>query len=233
MKEVLRHLAYLTGCPEILDSRRQKKGLKITHLQSQSAAKRFQAIYKENVWVHEDGQEAQSGLGSVMSATSGVRSELASVINAIACGKLVDVGCGDWTWMRHVDLGCEYIGIDIVPEVIEANRRFETPTVKFLQLDAIVEPLPKADAVLCREVLFHLSFEDGIKVLQNIRKSADWLLATTDNLWFNSNIRTGDFRCINLCRPPYRLPEPELTIADDSVTPGRRLALWEASQIPS
>jgi hypothetical protein len=33
---------------------------------------------------------------------------------------------------------------------------------------------------LCREVLFHLSFEDGRAALSDMSKAARWLIATTD-----------------------------------------------------
>jgi hypothetical protein len=35
---------------------------------------------------------------------------------------IVDLGCGDFYWMKEVDLPCKYIGLDIVQEVIEENK---------------------------------------------------------------------------------------------------------------
>jgi hypothetical protein len=57
-------------------------------------------------------------------------------------------------------------------------------------------------------------------------------VATTDAVWFNIDIRSGDFRVVNLCRRPYRLPEPERFIADDQVFPRRRFAAWPTTAIP-
>lgn len=134
--------------------------------------------------------------------------------------------------MRNVRLPCEYIGVDIVPEVIEANRRYERASVSFGVADAISGPLPEADVVLCREVLFHLSFRDGIAALANIRQAGRWLLATTDTaIWFNSDTETGDFRRINLERSPYRLPPPREVINDDAVCKGRLTALWATADL--
>jgi len=136
--------------------------------------------------------------------------------------------------MREVSLPCDYVGIDIVPEVIEANRRYERAGVEFVVGDAIEGPLPEADVALCREVLFHLSFHDGMAALANIRATARWLLATSETaIWFNSDIETGDYRRINLERAPYRLPRPRAVISDDGVCRGRVLALWATADLPT
>ena len=157
-----------------------------------------------------------------------------ALLRRLGCETLLDVGCGDWNWMREVSLPCDYVGIDIVPEVIEANRRYERAGVEFVVGDAIEGPLPEADVALCREVLFHLSFHDGLAVLANIRATARWLLATSDTaIWFNSDIETGDYRRINLERAPYRLPRPHAVISDDGVCRGRVLALWATADLPT
>jgi hypothetical protein len=159
---------------------------------------------------------------------------LPALLVRLGCETLLDVGCGDWNWMREVRLPCDYVGIDIVPEVIEANRRYERVGVAFEVGDAVEGPLPKADVVLCREVLFHLSFHDGMAALANIRAAGPWLLATSDaGIWFNSDIATGDFRRINLERAPYRLPQPRAVIRDEGVSRGRVLALWAAADLPT
>jgi hypothetical protein len=81
-------------------------------------------------------------------------------------------------------------------------------------------------------VLFHLSFRDGMAALANIQAAARWLLATSDTeIWFNSDIETGDYRRINLERAPYRLPRPRAVISDESVFRGRMLALWASADL--
>ena len=159
--------------------------------------------------------------------------ELPKLVANLKCQRFLDVGCGDWNWMRNVDLPCEYIGIDIVPEIIAANRRGERAGISFDVVDSIVGPLPEADIALCREILFHLSFRDARATLANVRKAASWLIATTDtSIWFNSDIPTGDFRKINLQRHPYRFPKPQQIIIDDAVSKGRVLGLWKTADLP-
>jgi SAM-dependent methyltransferase len=231
-KEVARHAAHRLG---LLSLYHRARGHCTRHLAMATVAARFGEIYAGGAWVREGHPDASSGTGSTLSATGDVRAALPGLLRRLDCGTLLDIGCGDWTWMREVELPCGYIGIDIVPEVIEANRRrFGRPGVEFHALDAIAEPLAPVDMALCREVLFHLSFADALALLANIHRSGcRWLLATTDrDLWWNSDITTGDFRRINLQRRPYRLPEPTEAIPDTAHVPDRVLGLWPAAALP-
>ena len=98
--------------------------------------------------------------------------------------------------------------------------------------NASEDDLPVADAVLCREVLFHLSFKDGAAAIANIKRTARWLIATSNStIWFNSNIPTGDFRAINLQRSPYNFSSPHKIIPDDALSPGRVLGVWKTSEL--
>jgi hypothetical protein len=85
-----------------------------------------------------------------------------------------------------------------------------------------------------REVLFHLSFEDGIEVIKNVLQSnARYLLVTTsDNVQQNIDIKTGEFRNIGLTLPPYNFPKSIDKIRDSStVSKHRYIGLWDISRI--
>lgn len=234
LKEVVRHLALRLGASRVVRWRRRRRGLLTDYLQADGTAARFRAAYGSHAWVSNNCQGSSSGAGSELEAAASVSSQLPPLLIRLGCRRLVDVGCGDWHWMRHLELPCEYVGLDIVPEVVEMNRRFERPGVSFSVMDATSDSLPSADVVLCREVLFHLSFKDGFEVIANIMRSARWLLATSDTaIWFNSDVPSGDFRRINLERRPYAFPAPCEVIADDGVSPGRVLGLWSTADLPS
>jgi SAM-dependent methyltransferase len=233
-KEVVRHIGLKLGAGSLLRRRRRDRGLVTAHLAPATVVDRFREAYRSRAWVSSKDQLSPSGLGSETSATRTIVEALPALLVRLGCESLLDVGCGDWNWMREVRLPCDYVGIDIVPEVIEANRRYERVGVAFQVGDAIEGPLPQADLVLCREVLFHLSFRDGMAALANIRAAGRWLLATSDaGIWFNSDIATGDFRRINLERSPYRLPRPRAVVSDGGVSLGRALALWATADLPA
>ncbi len=193
---------------------------------------RFSKIYERGRWTSDDTTaESLSGRGSTLEATARIRAELPRVLAEFGVLRLLDVGCGDFNWMKDVDLPCEYVGIDIVDSVIQENtRKYFGAGCSFLTLDAVEGPLPQADAVLCREVLFHLSFKDALALLQNVRAcGARYLLVTSDpSVSFNADIPTGAWRDVNIGIRPYELGAPVHAISDgEGPNKNRILGVWD------
>ena len=137
---------------------------------------------------------------------------------------------------KEIRLPCAYIVVDIVRDLIKVNAiRYGGEQRRFAALDATREPFPQADAVLCREVLFHLSFGDIWNLVENVRRSGTpFFIATTDNdLRMNANILSGDFRFLNLQQRPFCFPDPSFSIADNAVATDRVLACWEVVNLPA
>ena len=196
---------------------------------------RFSRIYR-NRWWGGKGSESSSGRGSSVEATSAVRRELPLLLNRIECKKLLDLGCGDFNWMRHVELEVDYVGADLVPDVIRDNQaRYSSEQVKFIVLDGIRDPIPNdVDVILCREVLFHLSFRHALALVKNVyRSNAKFLIATQmDTGKPNADVHTGGFRPIDLTREPFDFPAPLRCIADDAISENRSLAVWRVADLP-
>ena len=135
--------------------------------------------------------------------------------------------------MQHVTIEQRCIGIDVVDSVIKRNiKLFERPGRSFIAGDATVDDLPEVDVVLCREVLFYLSFVDIQKLLRNVlSKKRSYLIATSDRqTTFNSDIPTGDFRLLNLEAWPLKFLPPDRTINDSAVSPNRIIGMWDANR---
>jgi hypothetical protein len=50
--------------------------------------------------------------------TAGTRSVLGKVLRGLGVDSMLDIGCGDWNWMKLLNLSrVKYTGIDIVEEV--------------------------------------------------------------------------------------------------------------------
>lgn len=233
-REAVRHVLFTTGAYSALTWLRAKRGGTSAHLQGADAKSRFQAIYDTGVWRHGDYATPGSGLGSSLSATSALRQIFSSLLDELGAQTLLDVGCGDFFWMRHINISQNYVGIDVVEIVIKENKKnFENSRRKFLSLDAIVDDLPDADVVMCREILFHLSFRDIRKLLTNIlSKDRSYVIATSDRQTsFNSDIPTGDFRLLNLEASPLRFPAPIRVIEDSAITPRRIIGVWDVKHL--
>jgi 2-polyprenyl-3-methyl-5-hydroxy-6-metoxy-1,4-benzoquinol methylase len=234
IREMLRHGLHTTSLDRLLMRRRVARGIEIDYLFAPDRRQVFEQIYRQGIWLNQNAHGALSGAGSGLAATVDVRAGLPALLAQLAVRSLVDVGCGDFTWMQHVALEVRYTGIDVVQSVIDCNKRlYGSAQREFRCIDAVAEPIPTADAVLCREVLFHLSFADARKLLENVKTSgARFLIATSDTATsFNSDIRTGDFRLLNLHKRPFRFPAPSFWIPDEAVQAGRSMGVWQVSNI--
>lgn len=198
---------------------------------------RFTQIYKINYW---GNNESVSGRGSTLMLTSNLRNNLPILFEKFAIKRVFDGPCGDFNWMRHVvdATNIDYIGGDIVLPLIESNQsKYETQRVKFKKIDLTKDVLPEADLMICRDCLFHLSYEDTKQLLDNfVQSNIPYLLTTTyhnDTSFKNKDIITGHFRMIDLFSPPYNFPKEVLFKIDDWVAPEspRSMCLWSKDQI--
>ena len=135
--------------------------------------------------------------------------------------------CGDFNWMRYVmeASSIQYIGGDIVPDLIKSNnQRYTDKNISFINLDLTKGPLPTADLMLCRDCLFHLSYDDIKRTLEVfLSSSVNYLLTTSSaapegSRLKNSNIITGDMRKLDLFAPPFNLSSSDvMEIIEDSM----------------
>jgi SAM-dependent methyltransferase len=230
LKSAVRHALVGAGLEDVVRWYWRARGRDTAYIKG-SRRQRFETIYRTGQWTHGDlGHESLSGYGSTLQATSSVRRDLPQLLSELGASRLLDVGCGDFNWMKEIDLPCDYIGVDIVPEVIEANTaRYANACRSFMCIDAVAEDLPQADVVLCREVLFHLSFRDALALIKNVRSTgARYLLATTNPATgANRDIPSGEWREINLEQSPYAIGPRHREIADgDGPSPSRVLGVW-------
>jgi hypothetical protein len=235
VKEVIRHVLFRCGLARALDVVRHWRGQATQHLLSRDITDVFSQIYRDDIWVAHESQGGQSGIGSTPEATRDLIAQLSALLENVGCRQLVDVGCGDFDWMKNLDGDFDYLGIDVVPWLVEANNdKYASAKRRFICVDATREPIGPGDVALCREILFHLSFLDGKRLLRNIKAGGfKYVLITNDkSVWFNSDIRNGDFRRINLTKAPYRFPEPQCELTDDKVFAGRVLAVWPGTALP-
>jgi len=171
----------------------------------------FTRIWRTNLW---GAETSRSGLGSEDRATEPLRNELPVLLERLEVRTLLDIPCGDFAWMSRTSLKLDwYIGADIVPDLVALNQvTFGSPNghVRFQKLDLVSDPLPRADAVLCRDCLVHLSYAIIAAAFANLRSSGSrYFIATTftehDS---NRDVTDGDWRMLNLEKPPFCLPRP-------------------------
>ncbi len=195
----------------------------------------FQHAYRHNIW---GDPESVSGPGSGLFRTESFRDQIPALLNELGANSLLDAGCGDFNWMKEVSLPVEqYVGIDIVPELIAHNRQRYTEVKRsFIHGDILRAELPRVDIILCRDCLVHFSFKDAWMALRNFKRSRSCYLLTTTFIEFPDNveIETGGWRRLNLEQAPFSFPPPEKLIDEKCPHPGgedKRLALWRLENI--
>ena len=135
--------------------------------------------------------------------------------------------------------GIAYTGVDIVPEMILQNtERYGGPGISFHVLDITSDAIPRADLILCRDCLVHLSFRNIKKTLDRFLESGSRYLACTSFVQnrFNYDIRDGDWRTLNMQKAPFSFPAPLEVIPDDCALgdgafADKSLCIWSLDDI--
>lgn len=189
----------------------------------------FRTIYLLNRW---RGTETRSGPGSSMGSTRRLREALPGLMAELGVTSVLDAACGASWWMPDLP---GYVGVDIVAEAIKAvSERF--PERTYAVADICTDTLPKADAVIARDVLAHLPTADVKAALSNIaRMSPRYLLATTfvgaDN---RADTKVGGYHEIDLAVAPFDLGEPLRLILDgywedELKYPNKHMGVWQCA----
>ena len=196
----------------------------------------FTEIYKKNIF---GSAESHSGEGSTLIQTQTIREEIPKLLEKYNVQSFLDIPCGDMNWMKLVNLGqVQYIGADIVQEIVEKNQRlYQNDKRSFQHLNLITSHLPRVDVIFCRDCLVHMDFNDAIAAIQNMKKSGSKYLLTTTftNRSKNENLY-GIWRPLNLQKPPFALPQPILLINENCTEANKQftdkcLGLWRLDEI--
>ena len=199
----------------------------------------FTDICHQNYW---QGVESVSGTGSDLNQTVIIRQEIPKLLKKLGVEIVLDAACGSFNWIKEMDLPVKkYIGVDIVSDLIETNKRlYTTEKIEFYVINLVSDTLPKADLILCRDCLVHYDYASVKTIIENLKKSgATYLLATTFtwNNRSNSSI-TGapgySWQPYNMQKPPFNFPEPIEIINEKLSHPyylDKSLALWRLADL--
>jgi hypothetical protein len=201
-------------------------------------AQRFRRIHDTNMW---GAAASASGLGSEIDATIVLRTELPRLFKKLGMTSLLDAPCGDAGWINKADLGVRTVGVDIVPALIASlQARAAAGEIKgeYHLADITLDPLPRCDAILCRDALVHLSFANIERAVGNFKASgAVWLIATTFPDWqTNGDCEDGDWRALNFALKPFSWGPPVELVNEKCTEAGggwrdKSLGVWRLAEI--
>lgn len=164
-------------------------------------AQRFSQIYDTNVW----------GEGSSIGSRPAHNSEYVQFLQEFMLRNkirsVVDLGCGDWQFSRFINWGgVAYAGFDVVKSVVESNsKKFTADNTKFFVFHSLND-LPKADLLLCKDVLQHLPNDLIQQYLAFFKTRFNAMLITNDDYpedIINRDIQIGGWRSLRLEREPF------------------------------
>ena len=169
----------------------------------------FSKIYDENIWGIDNKNNFCSGPGTTTPNIIKYIDFLKFFIKQHNIKNIIDLGCGDYQIMKVImdeDPELNYTGIDIVPQLIDHNRKiFGSNRIKFVCLNAITDELPVGDLIIVRQVLQHLNNSQIQLILgklirykyvlisehlptENITPNIDKLAGPKNRLIFNSGV---------------------------------------------
>jgi SAM-dependent methyltransferase len=221
------------------------------HNRGRDVAEIFEEIYRNNRWGGDRGHY-HSGSGSTVRHAQLYAGLIKQFIEEHGVRHVVDLGCGDFRiGAQLLATGVRYTGIDIVPSLVEENRRrYASERVRFECRNIVEDELPEGDLCLIRQVLQHLSNQQISRVLQNVVRYR-WVIVTEHypaagalrgkNLDkpCGEDVRIYDGSAVFLDAPPFNRPAAGPLLDVDAghylMHPGERLRsyLLENPEIPA
>jgi len=143
-----------------------------------SYTEEFTEIYDSNFWIRG------SGTGSYVENTLPYNQFMIDFIEKNKIQTVTDIGCGDWqsSHLIYNNTNVDYLGIDCVKKVIDANR-LAHPTYKFENFDILsnLDKIRDSEVYVIKDVLQHLRLEDVYVLLDALTKKCFKYIIITNN----------------------------------------------------
>lgn len=180
-------------------------------INSNKNEKIFSKIYKNSLWNNNNPSIPLSGPGSSLENTREVITLLEEFIYKHNCTSILDLGCGDLTWISKtkffLDNKIQYNGIDVVSNLINSHKT-NYPNKTFLCKDITkFSEFNKASIVILRDVIFHLEIAEILNIFNNIKNKFDFICITScRNTENNDKFNRWKFSERNIHLKPFNIP---------------------------
>ena len=184
----------------------------------------FTSIYKSKHWVHSDNISNEivsvSGPGSNLNKGAFIKINFfKKIIKDLKIKSILDMACGDFLWMNKIieQTNINYLGIDIVEELINENRnKYKKKNINFKSYDIVSYTTQKKfDLIIIKDLLIHLKNSDILKIINNLRNmNFRYLALSSSAIKQNKDVIIGKHRQVNLLKEPYNLKKPKISFKD-------------------
>ncbi|WP_233268075.1 class I SAM-dependent methyltransferase [Algibacter sp. L3A6] len=139
-----------------------------------------------------------------------------------------DLGCGDFNIGKQLaQFTKKYIAVDIVESLIERNKQIhQADNLEFHCLDLAKDKLPKADCIILRQVLQHLSNLEIISLVKKLEHYKFIILTEhiplapftpNKDIISGQGIRLKQNSGVNLLEAPFNLEVKKETLLDEYI----------------
>ena len=186
----------------------------------------FTSIYKSNHWVQKDNtlsgdSMSVSGHGSNVNTNQffELKKNFSKIIDDNHINSILDMPCGDFLWLHEIikDKNIHYVGVDIVDELIEVNKKkYQNKNFSFINDDIVnFNTSKKFDLILIRDLFIHIQNSDIKKIIQNLKKmNFSYVALNSYNNKVNHDVIVGNHRKVNLLIEPFNLKKPIYVFRD-------------------
>ena len=180
----------------------------------------FTTIYKSKHWVQNSSllpKEFISASGHGSNINTKQHNELTfnflELIKNYKINSILDMPCGDFLWIKNIiqNNKVDYLGVDIVDELIDNNKKlYQNENINFEISDIVdFKTSKKFDLVLIRDLFIHIKNIDITKILYNLKLMNIKYVALNSYMnEKNIDVIIGQHRKINLLIEPFNLKEP-------------------------
>jgi len=132
----------------------------------------FSEIYETRLWGVDEAERFCSGSGSRGHIAKEYATFVRSFIKEHHIQSVADLGCGDFVIGSQIaEVVDTYIGVDVVPELIEYLKiKYRLRGAEFRCANIVEDELPSAQLCLVRQVFQHLSNQQIVKVAAKLTK---------------------------------------------------------------
>ena len=187
----------------------------LTDFDKQNLEKLFTKVYKYKLWGDSNSPTFYSGPGSDFQTADVYIKTIKKFILENNISDVIDLGCGDFrVSSKIITPSINYLGIDIVPKLINYNnKKYSNLQIKFIKSNIVDDDLPISELCLIRQVLQHLSNKEVDIILEKCKKYK-YVIVTEhvfigDEVIPNLDKKAGDDIRFNsgifLDKPPFNL----------------------------
>lgn len=207
---ILNNYLCRTDCFPQMDNNIKYRNEILIYKKSLYNKKIFENIYEKQIWNNGNINIPLSGPGSSIENTKECSQILDDFIYNNDCKSVLDLGCGDLTWISKTkffnDSNIKYTGIDIVENLINSHLK-NYPENMFLCQDLIhYNNIDFNSIIVLRDIIFHLKNDEILSIFKNIKNKFKYILITSCKNNINTDIfDKSHFSQKNIHNEPFNI----------------------------